>query len=80
MYVPDSIQCISFGRTKPLELGHGGCILTDNKELYERASRMRYDGREIFKYTPWDSQIEFEVDDLTTVIEILNNQQKAQRK
>jgi dTDP-4-amino-4,6-dideoxygalactose transaminase len=61
MYMPASIQCISFGRTKPLELGRGGCILTDDKELYERASRMRYDGRDIFKCTPWDSQEEFEV-------------------
>jgi dTDP-4-amino-4,6-dideoxygalactose transaminase len=61
MYVSGNIQCVSFGRTKPLELGRGGCILTDNKELYERASRMRYDGRDIFKYAPWDAQEEFEV-------------------
>jgi dTDP-4-amino-4,6-dideoxygalactose transaminase len=61
MYTSGAIQCISFGRTKPLELGRGGCILTDDKELYERANRMRYDGRDIFKYAPWDSQVEFEV-------------------
>jgi dTDP-4-amino-4,6-dideoxygalactose transaminase len=61
MYIPGSIQCVSFGRTKPLELGRGGCILTDNKNLYERASRMRYDGRDIFNFAPWNSQIEFEI-------------------
>ena len=61
MYLPGAIQCISFGRTKPLELGRGGCILTDNKELYKRASRMRYDGRNIFKYVLWESQDVFEV-------------------
>jgi len=61
MYVPGSIQCVSFGRTKPLEIGRGGCILTDSKDLYERASRMRYDGRDIFNYIPWASQKEFEL-------------------
>ncbi len=61
MYMPGTIQCVSFGRTKPLEIGRGGCILTDNKDLYERASRMRYDGRDIFEYFPWKDQGEFEV-------------------
>lgn len=61
MHKPGSIQCVSFGRTKPLEIGRGGCILTDNEELYNRASRMRYDGRDIFKYVPWGSQETFEV-------------------
>ena len=61
MYVTGAIQCLSFGRTKPLEIGRGGCILTDDKELYQRASRMRYDGRDIFNYSPWSSQKEFTV-------------------
>jgi dTDP-4-amino-4,6-dideoxygalactose transaminase len=61
MYKPGSIQCVSFGRTKPLEIGRGGCILTDDKELYQRASRMRYDGRDIFEYLPWGTQEKFEV-------------------
>ena len=61
MYVPGAIQCVSFGRTKPLELGRGGCILTDDQELYQRASRMRYDGRDIFEYLPWNTQGKFEV-------------------
>ena len=61
MYMPGTIQCISFGRTKPLEIGKGGCLLTDDKRLYERASRMRMDGRDIFNYSPWQTQPEFEV-------------------
>jgi dTDP-4-amino-4,6-dideoxygalactose transaminase len=61
MYVAGSTQCVSFGRTKPLTIGRGGCILTDDAELHRRASRMRYDGRDIFSFAPWDSQKEFEV-------------------
>jgi len=48
MYKAGQIQCISFGRTKPIAIGVGGCLLTDNKELYEAASRMRSDGRDLF--------------------------------
>jgi len=59
MYRSGNIQCISFGRTKPLEIGLGGCLLTDDKAVYEKASRMRYDGRDIFKYDYWPEQIEF---------------------
>ena len=61
MYKPGTTQCLSFGRTKPLQIGRGGCILTDNKELYESASRMRSDGRDLFNFDPWISQPEFEV-------------------
>lgn len=61
MYEPGTIQCLSFGRTKPLQVGAGGCILTDNKELFERASRMRYDGRDLFAYDIWADQTYFEV-------------------
>jgi len=56
MYRDGQIQCISFGRTKPLEIGRGGCLLTDNREVYEAASCMRMDGRNIFKYNPWSEQ------------------------
>lgn len=61
MYRDGTVQCISFGRTKPLQIERGGCILTDNKELYEAASRMRMDGRDIFKYSPWIKQGDFVV-------------------
>jgi dTDP-4-amino-4,6-dideoxygalactose transaminase len=60
MYVADSIQCISFGRSKPLEIGQGGCILTDDAELYRKASMMRYDGRDLH-ISPWVKQKEFTV-------------------
>lgn len=61
MYRDGQIQCVSFGRTKPLQIGRGGCILTDNRELYQAASRMRMDGRDIFKYKPWVTQGTFDV-------------------
>jgi dTDP-4-amino-4,6-dideoxygalactose transaminase len=60
MYVPGSIQCISFGRSKPLEIGQGGCLLTDDVELYRKASMMRYDGRDL-RISPWIEQKEFQV-------------------
>ena len=66
MYQAGTIQCVSFGRTKPLQISRGGCILTDDPELYQRASRMRYDGRDIFQFSigtehSWDKQKDFEV-------------------
>ncbi len=61
MYQPGSIQCISFGMSKPLQIGLGGCLLTDNEQIYQRASRMRYDGRDIFNYSPWITQKEFSI-------------------
>lgn len=61
MYRDGQVQCISFGRTKPLEIGRGGCILTDNRDLYLAASRMRMDGRDIFHYKPWASQGQFNI-------------------
>lgn len=60
MYQPGQVQCVSFGRTKPLELGRGGCLLTDNRRLYESASRMRSDGRNLFEYSSWIDQPVFE--------------------
>lgn len=60
MYTASSIQCVSFGRTKPLEIGQGGCILTDDAELYRKASMMRYDGRDLH-ISPWATQKEFTV-------------------
>jgi dTDP-4-amino-4,6-dideoxygalactose transaminase len=59
MFKPGQIQCVSFGRTKPLALGRGGCILTDNRQLYESASRMRSDGRDLFIVDHWSRQQNF---------------------
>lgn len=83
MYRDGQVQCVSFGRTKPLQIGRGGCILTDNKELYEAASRMRMDGRDIFKYKPWSTQGTFAVgyhyymrpEDCVTGLNLLHNKQ-----
>jgi dTDP-4-amino-4,6-dideoxygalactose transaminase len=88
MYVPGTIQCVSFGRTKPLQIGRGGCILTDDTEFYQRANRMRYDGRDIFKYSvgtehSWAVQRDFEVgyhyymrpEDCITGLNLLEKQQ-----
>lgn len=60
MYQEGQIQCVSFGRTKPIEIGTGGAIFTDSKELYESASKMRYDGRDI-RIAPWSAQKTFAV-------------------
>ena len=60
MYKPGEIQCVPFGRTKPIEIGRGGAIFTDSKDLYERASMMRYDGRDI-RISPWSKQQSFAV-------------------
>ena len=60
MYQEGQIQCVSFGRTKPIEIGTGGAIFTDSKELYESASMMRYDGRDI-RIAPWSAQKTFTV-------------------
>jgi dTDP-4-amino-4,6-dideoxygalactose transaminase len=61
MYRAGTVQCISFGRTKPLQINRGGCLLTDNYELYKAASEMRMDGRDIFTYKPWITQKHFVV-------------------
>jgi len=61
MYTPGTIQCVSFGMTKPLAIGLGGCVLTDDRNLYDNLSRMRYDGRDIFKHSPWVIQKKFSV-------------------
>lgn len=61
MYVSGSIQCVSFGFTKPLQIGLGGCILTDDEQFYKDASQMRYDGRDIHGYSPWATQKKFKV-------------------
>jgi dTDP-4-amino-4,6-dideoxygalactose transaminase len=47
MYELGTFMCCSFtGAFKRLNLGKGGCILTDNKEAYEWFKLARYSGRE----------------------------------
>jgi len=60
MYRAGTMQCLSFGHTKPLHIGRGGAILLDDKKAYEAIIRMRYDGRDL-NITPWQDQKEFQI-------------------
>jgi dTDP-4-amino-4,6-dideoxygalactose transaminase len=60
MYRPEQLQCLSFGNGKPLQIGRGGAILTDDVEVYDQLSMMRYDGRAL-RVTPWAEQQTFRV-------------------
>lgn len=55
MYRPGAMQCVSFGRDKPLAIGRGGAILLDDEKAYLAMSRQRYDGRDL-SITPWQDQ------------------------
>lgn len=56
MYRPGQFQCLSFGWTKPLQLGKVGAILTDDVLAYRHFSRQRSDGRDL--NIPWESETE----------------------
>jgi dTDP-4-amino-4,6-dideoxygalactose transaminase len=56
MYRPGQFQCLSFGWTKPLQLGKVGAILTDDVNAYRHFSRQRADGRDL--HIPWESETE----------------------
>jgi dTDP-4-amino-4,6-dideoxygalactose transaminase len=58
MYRPGQLQCLSFGFSKPLDIGRGGAILLDDAEAYEILIRQRYDGRDL-KISPWEDQRNF---------------------
>ena len=45
MYRPDHFTCLSFHAHKPLPIGRGGMILTDNEEAVEWFKIARFDGR-----------------------------------
>lgn len=60
MYRSGSMQCLSFGHTKPLHIGRGGAILLDDSRAYEVMIRQRYDGRDL-AVSPWQTQKEFVV-------------------
>jgi len=53
MYRPGAMQCLSFGWSKPLQLGKAGAILLDNAEAYQVLSRQRSDGRDL--HVPWET-------------------------
>ena len=54
MYRPGQFQCLSFGWTKPLQLGKVGAILLDDPEAYRVMSRQRSDGRDL--NLPWETE------------------------
>ena len=56
MYRPGQMQCLSFGWTKPLQLGKVGAILLDDAEAYKLFSRQRSDGRDL--NIPWETETE----------------------
>jgi dTDP-4-amino-4,6-dideoxygalactose transaminase len=60
MYRSGQMQCLSFGYSKPLDIGRGGAILLDDEVAYNKLIQQRSDGRDL-KITPWESQKVFEV-------------------
>ena len=60
MYRAGQMQCVSFGHNKPLQIGHGGAILLDDKEAYGILLQQRYDGRKL-DCSPWETQRVFKV-------------------
>jgi hypothetical protein len=60
MYQQGQMQCLSFGHTKPLQIGHGGAILLDSKTAYDIMIKQRYDGRDL-NTTHWQSQKTFQI-------------------
>ena len=60
MYRPGTLTCVSFGRTKPLEIGRCGAILLDDEDAYLTMLPQRYDGRDL-SIVPWQDQQVFRV-------------------
>lgn len=54
------MQCLSFGHSKRLEIGHGGAIITTNKQDADQLRLMAYDGRDL-SISPWQDQKVFRV-------------------
>lgn len=60
MYRKGTMQCLSFGHSKPVNNGRGGAILLDDKKAYDAIMQMRYDGRDL-NIVPWIDQQEFKI-------------------
>ena len=60
MYRAGQMQCLSFGYSKPLQIGRGGAILLDDAKAYDVLLQQRYDGRDL-AITPWQDQVVFRV-------------------
>jgi len=60
MYREGQLQCLSFGIDKPLSIGRGGAVLTDDVEAYNTLKRQCYDGRDL-TISPWENQKVFHI-------------------
>lgn len=60
MYRSGQMQCLSFGWSKPMQLGKGGAILLDDADAYETISQQRSDGRDL-RIPHWPDQKHFQV-------------------
>ena len=60
MYRAGQMQCLSFGYSKPLDIGRGGAILLDDEVAYNKLIQQRSDGRDL-TISPWQDQKVFEV-------------------
>lgn len=60
MYRPGQMQCLSFGHSKPLQIGRGGAILLDDADAYDVMITQRSDGRDL-AIAPWQDQQVFRV-------------------
>ena len=60
MYRTGMLQCLSFGYDKPLAIGRGGAILTDDVEVYDVLKLQCYDGRDL-TISPWENQKTFRI-------------------
>ena len=60
MYRPGMLQCLSFGYDKPLAIGRGGAVLTDDVEVYDVLKLQCYDGRDL-TISPWENQKTFRI-------------------
>lgn len=58
MYRPGQVQCLSFGNTKPLQIGRVGAVLLDDVAAYRTLSKWRSDGRDL-TISPWTEQMQF---------------------
>ena len=54
MYRAGTMQCLSFGWSKPLQLGKVGAVLLDDAVVYRKFSRQRADGRDL--NIPWETE------------------------
>ena len=87
MYRSGTLQCLSFGYDKPLQIGRGGAILLDDKVAYKTLIQQRYDGRDL-TITPWTSQKEFRIgyhykptiEEAVTGLELLKNLTEIQQR